>query len=149
LDDGVEVTDEARRAAPGVCRRLKAPQLAAFIAEAAEEIADPLDVLLAALEEVRGLEPGRWKERRDEVAGQVARLGAGVDRKADRLEGAVSALLARARSLTDAQFKARRGALERAARQLAGRVEPAEVLRHTAEHALAELLSNPRLGAAL
>ena len=58
-------------------------------------------------------------------------------------------LLIQVRALTEDEFKAQRGEWEKAARQIIGEVSPFEVMRHQLEYALAELLSNPRLEAAL
>jgi hypothetical protein len=149
LDD-VEVTAAARRLVPGVVRQLKLPQIVAYLAYEDEDAVDPLDRLLDALEGVRGLKPARWKEVRDDVADKVAWLVAGVDAdRADRVSDRVIALLSKARGLSNAEFKARRADLEKEARGVRGNVPPGQVLQHVVEHALAEMLSNPRLGAAL
>jgi hypothetical protein len=149
LDD-VEVTAAARKRVPEVLRQLKLAQLVAYLAYVDEEVIDPLDRLLDALGSVRGLKPAEWKEKRDEVAEEVAWLVAGVDAEgADRVTDQVVALLSKARDLGDAEFKARRADLEKEARKIRGDMPPGRVLQHVVERALAEMLSNPRLGAAL
>ena len=75
---------------------------------------------------------------------------AGTDAdRAGRVADQAVALLSKARSLTDQEFKAQRDELEKAAREVASQATPDEVLRHVAERALAQLLSNPRLESAL
>ncbi len=49
----------------------------------------------------------------------------------------------------NAEFKAQRDDLDKEARKVVGDVGPTDVIRHYMERALAELLSNPRLGAAV
>jgi hypothetical protein len=150
LDDDVELTAAARKHAPQVLGRLKPPQLAAYIGYVADDVADPVERVRTALAEVRGLKRDEWKTKRDEIAEEVGWLVAGVDEeKSARVSDRVVALLSKARSLTDAEFTRQQAELEKAAEEIAGGVHPAAVLEHVAEHALAELLSNPRLGAAL
>jgi hypothetical protein len=150
LDDGVEVTAAARQQVPELLRQLKASQLANYLGQVADDVADPLDRLTESLAKVRGLKGEEWKEKRDEVADEVARLVAGLDEdRAGKVNDAVVTLLTAAHGLADEEFKAQRPQLEEKARRIAGDVGPTEVLRHTVEHALAELLSNPRLTAAV
>jgi hypothetical protein len=149
LDD-VEVTAAARKRVPEVLRQMKLAQLVAYLAYVDEDVVDPLDRLLDALESVRGLKPAEWKEKRDEVAEEVAWLVAGVDAdRADRVNDQVVALLSKARGLGDAEFKAGRADLTKEARKIRGDVSPGRVLQHVVERAVAEMLSNPRLMAAL
>ena len=53
------------------------------------------------------------------------------------------------RALKDDEFKKERPELEKTARQIVGEVGPLDVLRHAVERSLADLLSNPRLAAAI
>ena len=150
VDDGVELTAAARKSVPEVLRALKPAQLAAFFGDNADEVIDPQERLLATLDAVRALKGNAWKEKRDEVAEEVARALAGVDAdRAERVHDQVVALLSKAHSLTDDEFNTRRTNLDKTARQIAGNVGPVEVLQHQAEYALAELLSNPRLAVVL
>jgi hypothetical protein len=150
LDDEVEITEEAIEQAPKVLKMLTAKQVAAFVALHADEVVDPTERLLEALVPVRGLADDKYKEFRDELAGEVSGLVAGLDADQDaKVSDEVKQWLVIIRSLTDDEFKAQRADLEKKARAIVGEVGPTDVLRHFLEHTLADLLSNPRLPAAL
>src|SRR5262249_26221363 len=71
LDDGVEVTDEARQQAPVVLRMLFARQVTGYLQTFGGDTPDPLESLLDALDTVRGLKPEEWKNLREEIQDQV------------------------------------------------------------------------------
>jgi hypothetical protein len=150
LDDGVDITTAARKRAPEVLRRLHVRQVASFVAANADEIIDPVERLIEALTLARKKKADAWKEYRAGLAEEIGWLVAGLDEKKSQPVGAqVAVLLGKARRLAAEEFKKQQPALEKEARKIAGGVNPTAVLRHTAEHALAEMLSNPRLAAAL
>ena len=150
LDDYAEISDAARREAPALLRRFSARQAAGFLADYAADFPDPVEMLTGAFEEVRKLSRREWGGLRDDVAEQVGWLVAGMDGDAEeKARDQAAALITRARQLKDAEFKKQRPELEKAARELAKKVGPTDVHRHFLEHALAELLSNPRLAAAV
>jgi hypothetical protein len=150
LDEEVSITVAARKRAPQVLQQFKANQLATFIGAYAEETVDPLETLLAGLKHVRDLGLVQWKETRDELSEQISVLVAGVDQKrAEKVREDSIELLARARTLKDDEFTAQKEKLEAEARRIVGKIGPMEVLRHKLEYALARMLSNPRIEAAL
>jgi hypothetical protein len=150
LDNEVPVTDAAFRVAGEVLRSLTVSQIAAYTAQVADDLTDPLERLTAALDKVRKVQENGYVQRRDEIAEEVSRQVAGLDRKkAGLVKGQVAAFLDKARAYKDEEYKAKRPALEKEARQIIGDVGAFEVLRHEVGLALAELLSNPRLAAAL
>lgn len=151
LDTGFEVSDAARQRAPALLRSLSARQVAAYVSVYGDALPDPAELLRDALGEVRGLEGEEWKEFREQLSEEVGRLVAGLDAdKASRVGDKVVQWLIEVRSLGDADFKAQRSELEaKAKKQIVGDLHPLDVVRHTLEFALAELLSNPRLEAAL
>jgi len=150
LDDAVEVSEAAVQRAPEVLRGLSARQVATFVALYGEEFPDPLERLLEAIPKVRGLADKEWKQLRDEISEEVGRLVAGLDEeKAGEVSNKVVQLLIQARALKDAEFKTQQPELEQTARDLVGNAGPLQVLQHVVERALAELLSNPRLTAAI
>jgi hypothetical protein len=105
---------------------------------------------VAALTDVRPLKGTELKEKREEVSKEVAQLVAGLDAdKEERVHKAVAALLAKVHGLKDGELKSQKADLEKKAKEIVGEIQPAQVLRHHLEIALAELLSNPRLAAAL
>ncbi|HEV3117912.1 MAG TPA: hypothetical protein VGY58_12725 [Gemmataceae bacterium] len=149
LDLQVEVTDAARARALPALRILKAPQVAAFLASV--EVADPGDLLVDGLEQVRGLSEAEQKDETSRLAAEVSWLVAGRDEKAGaKVRDRVTALLEQASAAKDeAAFQKEHAALEREARAIAGPVDPLAVLARSLEHKMAELLSNPRLESAL
>lgn len=150
IDDAVEPTDEARERAPEALRLLAPGQVAAYLGSMADDIADPFQRIREALDKARGLNAEQWKDLRENIAEEVGRLVGGVDPdEAGSVGDRVVQLLIVARGLKDAEFKKQRPELEKAAREIAGEAGPTDVLRHVLEHTLAELLSNPRLAAAL
>jgi hypothetical protein len=151
LDDAIEVTDVARQKAPEVLRMLFARQVTAYLHTLGEDTPDPLETLLDALDQVRGLKPEEWKTLREDVQDQVGRLAGGLDEdKATRIGNEAVQFLIRVRLIKDEkEFQAARPELEKEARQLVGNIGPLEVMRNLAELGLAEMLSNPRLEKAL
>jgi hypothetical protein len=150
LDDGVEVTEAAIRRAPEVFRMLRARQVAVYVAIHDEEFDDPYELVVEALGKARGLGDKEWKVLRESIAEDVGWMTAGFNTdKATRTGEQVVQLLIQARTLKDEQFKKQRPELEKKARKIIGDVGSLQVIRHGVEKALAELLSNPRLSAAL
>jgi hypothetical protein len=150
LGDEVETTAAAVEQAPQVLRMFSARQIAGFIASHAEEVVDPTERLLEALDQVRGLPEERYKEFREELAGEVSGLIAGLDDdKAAKVHSQVVQWLVIIRSLKDDEFKAQHADLEKKAKEIVGDVGATDVLRHFLEQTMVELLSNPRLSEAL
>ena len=113
-------------------------------------ITDPRERLVKALTAVRNLKPDEWKEQRDEIADDVAAALAGANAdKADKATDRVVALLSKVHGLSAKEFEGQKADLEKAVDEIVAGVGPEEVVKNRAEHALAELLSNPRLVEAL
>jgi hypothetical protein len=150
LDDSVEITDEARQEAPKLLSRLSAPQVAGYVGAYADQIPDPTELLADTLREARKLSGMEWQQLRDDVAEQVGWLVAGLDAEAEeKVRAEVADLLNRAHRLNARDHAAQQERLDRKAQALAGKLGPTDVLRHYMERSLAELLSNPRLPAAI
>jgi hypothetical protein len=150
LDADFEVTDAARSYASKLLRLLSARQIACYLAAHAEEIPEPLERLLEALEKVRALDAKEWKELRAAVSAEVGQGVAGLDGdKAAQVSDQVVQLLIQARALKDDEFKEQRPELEKMAREIVGNLSPLDVLRNVLVQELAEILSNPRLPAAI
>jgi hypothetical protein len=150
LEDDVELTPPARKAAVDVFHRLKPSQLMRFLRRQEDEAADPQDRLVKALDEVRGLKGAEWKDTRDAMAEDVAADLAGVNtEKAEKVSDRVVALLSKARGLTAEEFKMQKPGLEKEAQEISASAEPHDVLRNRAEYALAQLMSNPKLAETL
>ena len=150
LDEAVELTEAARKHAPKLLEQFRAHQVAGFLGTYADQIDDPREKLQDALGKVRGWQLAEWKEKRDALGETISILVGGVDRaKADKARDAAIDLLAKVRTMKETEYDEKRAELEREAGRIAGKLGPTDVLRHFVEHALAEMLSNPRLSAAL
>lgn len=150
LDDDVVATDAARAKAPGIAKQLKASQIAAYLAEHADEVADPVEQLMDALNDVRDPDAEGADEEMQATAEEVGQLVAGSDAaKSKRVTEQALAWLKANKGLTDDQFASRHDALEASAKKLVGDVSPIQVLSNWLDGEIAELLSNPQLPAAI
>jgi len=150
LDDSFDVTKAARKRAPEVFKSFSVSQLAAYYGSIADDVQEPAEQLTAALNAVRGLEDKEWTGKRDDIAEEVAWSVGGLDvAKADKVRDKVVVLLSKAHSLDPDEFKAKKAELEKEAKTIAGDVGADTLLRHYTERTVAEMLSNPRLDAAV
>jgi hypothetical protein len=150
LDDSVEVTETAKDKAPEILRSLSARQLASFIASYGDQFPDPVEDMKETLARVRELEEDQWKLLRRVIGQSIGDQVAGLDaEKAAQVGDEAVQILIQARSLDAKAFERERPALEKKIQELVKNVGPLDVIRNTAEIALATMLSNPRLEAAL
>jgi hypothetical protein len=151
LDEGVEITAAARTAAVEYVAHLKSRQIASYLAGVEDDDLDgPAERLSAAFEESHKKSGDEWDEARDAAADAVGWLVGGLDADTSaKAADAAKTLLERAHLLNDEDFKAQRKELDADARKLVGDLSTMDVLRRIVEHGVAELLSNPRLGAAV
>jgi hypothetical protein len=149
LDEEYPITDTARQQAAKALLLLNARQLGTYIGSL--NLTDPVERLVDGLDELRDVEGADDKKQVAEaIAVEVGRLAGGFDtERARSIQEKVAALLTEATNLKDGDFKKQKPDLEKQARRLLRDVNPLEVLGHVAENALAELLANPRLEAAL
>jgi hypothetical protein len=146
LDDGVELTPAARRQAVKVLHGLTVRQLANYIADNVEDLAGPGERLTHALGEAGKLDDKEWQRLRKTTVTQVGWLIAGLhEERAAQVSKQVGELLDRARELKGKKEAGELAELEKEARKIRGDITPTQVLRHILEHAVAELLANPRL----
>lgn len=150
LGDDYEMTEAAREQAPKLLRALAPAQVAAFIGALADSVPDPLEAIVDSLGQVRDMKNKDWESFREGLAEDMGRLIAGLDPdKAGECGDKVIQLLIISRSLSDEEFKQRKPDLEKKAAAIVGDVGPIDILRNEVEFRLAEMLSNPRLEAAL
>ena len=146
----IEITAEARKRTPEVLHGLGARQVMGYLSDFSEEFPDPRDKIDETFDEIRTLKGKEWEELRDETAGQVAWLIAGLDAAAEsRVRQRVVALLNRVHPMKDEEFSAKQEELSKQVEEIVGKVGPIEVIHHFTERSVAELLSNPRLKAAV
>lgn len=150
IDDEFEMTEAGLRAAPQAFKLLSAAQVVAYLAALDDEVPDPVERILSALEEGEDLDGDEWKELRDETAEEVSWLVAGFNTEnAAKAVKVVTALLDRGHRFKGEEMKKEWPALQKSAHQLVGNVSSLVVLQHYLERELAELLSNPRTATAL
>jgi hypothetical protein len=154
LDDGVEITDEARKKAlPFVRMHCTADQVVAYLVSYGKDLPNPRTRLFTAMRVKKGENPGRpspeeWKEIRAftirEVTWQIGGLNI---EKGDKTGTRVGELLDKAYATSDADLKKPKiaAALRQEARAIADQVGPTDLLKHIIQQDLAEMLSNPRL----
>lgn len=150
IDDEFEMTEAAMLAAAKAFKLLSAAQIVAYLASLDDEVPDPAERILSAVEEGAELKGDEWKELRDETAEEISWLVAGFrTESAARVKKTVSDWLDRSHRFQGEELNKQWPALEKSAHQLVGNVRSLDVLEHYMERELAELLSNPRTKAAL
>ncbi len=158
LDDAVEITDEARRRALSFVRlHCTADQVIAYLASYGKDLPNPRTRLFAAMRVKKGdnakrPSPEEWKEIRAftirEVTWQIGGLNV---EKGDQTGKRVGELLDKAYAMSDADLKKFKEAqaLRNEARAIVDKVGPTDLLKHIIQQDVAEMLSNPRLIAAV
>jgi hypothetical protein len=150
LDDSIASTEAARKAVPELLKQMKVTQYVAYVVLISDQVVDPADELKEKLDKVRQLSLAEWKEQRGEVADGVGKLLAGIDtKKVEKVREKVLAVLNQARTLKEEDYKKKRPDLEKEIDDLTTENGPGEIVKHIVELALADLLSNPRLAAAV
>jgi hypothetical protein len=150
IDDTFEMTEASMAAASQAFKLLSAAQIVAYLASLEDEVPDPAERLLSALEEGAELGDDEWKELRDGTAEEISWLVAGFKTEtAVRVKKTVTDWLDRNHRFKGAELTKQWPALEKGAHQLVGNVSSLTVLQHYMERELAELLSNPQTASAL
>jgi hypothetical protein len=150
IDDEFEMTDAALAAAPLAFRLLSAAQIVSYLASLDDEVPDPVERILSAVEEGEDHDDEEWKELRDETAEEVSWLVCGFNTEtAAKAKKAVTAFLDRGHRFSGDELSKQWPSLEKAAHQMVGNVSSLVVLQHYVERELAELLSNPRTAPAV
>jgi hypothetical protein len=148
--DEIEITAEARKAAPELLKKFSARQLVGYLSGSGDEFPDPTEQLNRGMEQARELKGKEWRDYRDNLAYQLGWLVGGVNEEAEvRVRDQVTALLTRVNSLEEKAYKEQREQIDKEAREILGKLTPTDVIRHFLERTLTELLSNPRLQVAL
>jgi hypothetical protein len=149
LDDQVEPTGPALAKAVGVCRKLKASQVAAFLASHADEISDPVERMVEGAEEVRLAAPNEAANIARKIANDVGHMVAGLDQDKSNAVAAKVTDWFKTSAPKDELTDARRAALEQSAAKVVGDVTNIDVLDHWLQSEIAVLLSNPQLPEAI
>jgi hypothetical protein len=150
LDNGVVITEGGRAHAPEALKLLNVRQVGTFLGTL--EVTDPVELLVSAIEQVRDIKKSDEAEREiATVAEEVAWLlnGWDDDDASQKTQAKVTTLLQGAAKHKGAAGASDRKHWEKDAREAVGDVDYKEVIAHIVEHGMAELLSNPRLDAAI
>ena len=163
LDTDIVTTARARAKASAACAQLKASQIAAYLAVHAEEVSDPVELMMSAadsLQEMHGDAGGKSDKAADtgddaesaiaDASLSVGYLVAGTDdTKAHAVTQQVSQWLGASDKLTDAEFATRRQSMEDSAKKIVGDIPPIQVLNNWMMEQMAILMSNPQLPQAI
>jgi hypothetical protein len=146
----IDATESARQAAPQLLAILHPSQIASYISDHADDVPDPLQTMLDALDEMAGKSDEEYSSIKSEAADQAAMLLVGVDPKAQEpIAKKVSDWIDSAHKLSADELKAKRTTLEASAKEIVKQPDPLECLRHWLQRDLADLLANPELPEAL
>jgi hypothetical protein len=146
----IDATESARKAAPDLLAILKPSQIASYISEHADDVPDPLQTMIDALDEMQDKTGDDYTSVKSEAAEQVALLLSGTDPKAQEpIAKKVSDWVDSAHKLSADEVKSKRQSLESSAKEILGHPDPLQCLRHWLERDLADLLANPELPDAL
>jgi hypothetical protein len=155
LTDTIRPTAAAHAAAAGICAKLKASQIAAFVAQHADEVGDPLEIMANALAVLRDSHATTQPAEEDaaslqETSNSIGTLVAGMDEtKAQAVADQVAVWLKKGMALSDADYAAKQGTLEAEAKEIVTQAGPMDVLTHWMQEQVAVLLANPQTGQAI
>lgn len=142
----VEITDSARKQAPAALNVLTATQIAGYLAQHSDDVPDALQTMMDAIDESRGMADADYMALRTEAVSQVGLLVGGLTVAAqEAIAKRVGEWLDRARAMNEADIKSKHAQLEASAKQIIGKADPMQQLRHWLEREMADLLSNPEL----
>jgi hypothetical protein len=145
LDDQVLITSSARDRVAEAYRLLKPSQMASYVGQIADSIEDPVDTLLAAVQEARSMDDAEWKELRDFYAKEIYLVVAGPQNaEANPVPEQIADFLDRGRRIAKADLEKQSDGLKAAATKIIGPVSAEVVLRNRVQLDVAKLLSNPR-----
>jgi hypothetical protein len=146
LDDNIQSTPDAISKALEVSHNLNSGQIAAFLAAHADEVSDPVERMVNAVEEMREGSVADMPGFIQETSDDVARLVAGVEEpKAKNVSDKVAVWLKNSQNEKGELTEAQRVSFEQSARRIVGDTWGIKVLDHWIQGEMAILLSNPEL----
>ena len=150
LDDDVDPTDSARAKTPEFLKKIKASQIAAYLAVHADELSDPAEQMIDSLTEQRSGDSNDPEGDAQDAADDIAHLVAGLDAaKGKEISDQVVAWFKANRELKEEEFNARKPSLEESARKIVGELPAMTIISHWLDYEIATLMSNPQLGGAI
>jgi hypothetical protein len=151
IDDGIKITATARSRAPDVDTQFKATQIAAYLAAHADEIGDPVEMMVGTAEQVQqlrsaGSEPGEIGNLVHDASTEIGQLVAGLDDDKAKSVAADAEKWIRAKGASNDEITPEKHqSLEESARQVVHNVHPMRVLNNWINRQMAMVLSNPQL----
>jgi hypothetical protein len=150
LDDDVDPTDSARAKTPEFLKKIKASQIAAYLAVHAEELSDPAEQMIDSLTEQRSGDSDDPEGDAQDAADDIAHLVAGLDAaKGKEISDQVVAWFKANRELKEEEFNARKASLDESAKKIVGELPAMTIISHWLDYEIATLMSNPQLGGAI
>jgi hypothetical protein len=157
LDDAVELTPKSRGAAITFLKGyMDARRIATYIGAYGKDFPDPRGLILKNTRDTLGMWPAEpvWKGTRDFVMKEVGFAYAGLNEKVQgEIATKVGEVLDRAYGMPPAQllkeFSSPSSGLRAQINGICNPYGPTDVIKHVLERDVAELFSNPRLGAAI
>jgi hypothetical protein len=159
LDSDIVTTAPARAKSADLCLKIKASQIAAYLAAHADEVSDPQELIMSTADGVQDVrdDPAE-KATAEETIGAmiqdtattVGDLVAGTDEvRAHAVAEQATNLLRSVDKGTAADFAKRRPDLEDLSAKIVGNTTPMQVLNNWMNRQMAILLSNPQLPEAI
>jgi hypothetical protein len=150
LDDDVDPTDAARVKTPEFLKKIKASQIAAYLAVHAEELSDPAEQMIDSLTEQRSGDSDDPEGDAQDAADDIAHLVAGLDAaKGKEISDQVVAWFKANRELKEEEFNARKASLDESAKKIVGELPAMTIIGHWLDYEIATLMSNPQVGGAI
>ena len=146
----VDTTDAAKGKAGAAIKVLTPRQIAGYISENIDDVADPGEILVDALNQCHDLTEDDYQSLKEDTCDDLGQLAGGFSpSKPPSIIGKAGRFLDGARHLSADDFKTQLPTLREQAVKLGHGIDPMGCLRHWFEGEMADLLSNPQLGAAL
>jgi hypothetical protein len=159
LDNDIVTTAPARARSADLCLKIKASQIAAYLAAHADEVSDPQELIMSTADGVQDVrDDSAEKATAEETIGAmiqdtattVGELVAGMDEvRAHAVAEQATNLLRSVDKGPAADFAKRRADLEDSSAKIVGNTTPMQVLNNWLDRQLAILLSNPQLPEAI
>ncbi|HTL28714.1 MAG TPA: hypothetical protein VL282_05830 [Tepidisphaeraceae bacterium] len=145
-DAEIDATESARHAAPELLSLLRPSQIAGYVSEHSDDVPDPLQTMLDALDEIQGKDGDDYTSVKEEASDQVALLLAGLDPAAQApIAKKVGDWIDSAHKLSADELKTKHASLEASAKEIVKQPDPIQCLRNWLLRDLADLLANPQL----
>jgi tetratricopeptide (TPR) repeat protein len=153
VDDAVDISDEARKLAPKLLNAFDANLIVGYLASYGKDFPVPFRMMVKAMRvDGKGKKPTpeQWKEMRTAVANDVAWSVVGLDIKEQaKVRDEALKLLDRAYALNNEELVKQQAELRSAISKITSKAGTLDVIKHVIEQDLAEMISNPRLLAAV